>query len=200
MIERYHDSLRRVYVIIVSEILDIDWNSILQMIFKILNDSANFNDLILILLVFDTYFQMIEMNVVFSTIIQRSIAMQKVMKKVRKTIAFRQKNDVLNMRNDLNTILIHDLSLNSFVLMYRERNTDQSKSWKDSYKLLNIENESTVIETSSESTKFQATSIKSYYEDDIDSNSIKSWFTFNESSQSFIEFMHTFIESQSVAF
>jgi hypothetical protein len=91
-------------------------------------------------------------------------------------------NDALNMRNDSNTILIHDLSLNSFVLMYREKSADQSKSWKDSYKLLNIENESTMIDISSESTKFQATSIKSYYEKDINSNSIKSLLTFNKSS------------------
>ncbi len=74
MIERYHESLRRVYVIIVFEILDIDSNSTLQMIFKILNDSTNLNDLVSILLVFDAYFQRIEMNASFSTIIQRSIA------------------------------------------------------------------------------------------------------------------------------
>ncbi len=60
-----------------------------------------------------------------------------------------------------------------------------------------------MIETSSELTKFRATSIKSYYENDIDSNSIESLFTksllmFNESSQFFIEFTHTFIEPQSI--
>ncbi len=54
VIERYHDSLRHVYVIIVFEIFDIDLNSTLQITFKILNDSANFNDLISILLVFDS--------------------------------------------------------------------------------------------------------------------------------------------------
>jgi hypothetical protein len=48
--------------------------------------------------------------------------------------------------------------------MYREKNADQSESWKNSYKLLNIENESAVIDISSESTKFRATSVKSYYE------------------------------------
>jgi hypothetical protein len=128
MIERYHNSLRRVYVIIVFEILDIDSNSTLQIIFKILNDSIDLNDLVSILLVFDTYFRMIEMNVSFSTIIQRLIAMRKAMNEVRKTIAFRQMNDVLNMQNDSSTILIHDLSLNSLVLMYREKNADQSKS------------------------------------------------------------------------
>ncbi len=108
MIERYYDSLCRVYVIIVFEILNIDFNSTLRMIFKTLNDTTDFNDLVSILLVFDAYSRMIEMNALFSTIIQRSIAMRKAMKEVRKTIAFRQINDALNMRNDLSTILIHD--------------------------------------------------------------------------------------------
>ncbi len=121
--------------------------------------------------------------------------MRKTMKKVRKTIAFRQVNDALIMRNDSSTILINDLSLNSLVLVYREKNADQSKSWKDSYKLLSIENESATIETSNESTKFRATSIKSYYENDTNLNSIESLLTFKESSQSFIEFARSFIES-----
>ncbi len=128
MIERYHESLRRVYVIIVFEIFDIDSNSILQMTFKTLNDSTDFNDLVSILLVFDAYSRMIKMNASFSTITQRSIAMRKAMKEVRKTIASRQMNDALNMRNDSSTILIHDLSLNSLVLMYREKNADKSES------------------------------------------------------------------------
>ncbi len=128
MIERYHDSLRRVYAIIVFEILDIDSNSIFQIIFKTLNDSVDLNDLVFILLVFDDYFRMIEMNISFSTITQRSIAMRKTMKEVFKSIVSRQMNDVLNMRNDSSTILIHDLSLNSLVLIYRERNADQSES------------------------------------------------------------------------
>jgi hypothetical protein len=89
MIERYYNSLYRVYVIIVFEIFDINSNSTLQMTFKTLNDSIDLNDLIFILLVFDAYSRMIKMNVSFSTITQRSIAMRKAMKKVCKTIAFR---------------------------------------------------------------------------------------------------------------
>jgi hypothetical protein len=69
MIKRYHESLRRVYAIIVAKMFEIDSNSILQMIFKTLNDSINFDDLILTLLVFDAYLRMIEMNVSSSTII-----------------------------------------------------------------------------------------------------------------------------------
>ncbi len=166
MIERYHESLRRIYVIITAKIVEIDPNSILQMSFKTLNDSTDSDDLILTLLVFEAYLRMIEMNALSSTITQRSIAMRKTMNEVRKLIATRQLNDALNIRNDSSSILIHNLSLNSFVLVYRERNDNQSESWKDSFKLLNVDDESVIIELSSDSTKFRSTAIKSYYDDD----------------------------------
>jgi hypothetical protein len=69
MIERYHDSFRKVYAIIIAKISDLDSNSTLQMTFKALNDFAELNELILTLLVFETYFRMIEMNAFSSTII-----------------------------------------------------------------------------------------------------------------------------------
>jgi hypothetical protein len=128
MIERYHDSLRRVYVIIIAKISDIDSNSTLQMTFKALNDSIEFNELISTLLVFEAYFRMIEMNAFSSTIIQRFIAMRKAMNEIRKSIVARQVNDALNTRNDSFSILIHALSLNSDVLVYRENNSNQSES------------------------------------------------------------------------
>jgi hypothetical protein len=61
--------------------------------------------------------------------------------------------------------------LNSDVLVYRERNDNQSKSWKDSFKLLSVNDESTIIELSSDLTKFRSTMIKSYYDDDHFENS-----------------------------
>jgi hypothetical protein len=128
MIERYHDSLRKVYAIIIAEISDIDSNSTLQMTFKALNDFAELNELIFTLLVFETYFRMIEMNAFSSTIIQRFVAMRKAMNEVRKSIVARSVNDALNIRNDSFSILIHVLSLNSDVLVYREENDNQSES------------------------------------------------------------------------
>jgi hypothetical protein len=171
MIERYHELLRRVYAIIVAKMPEIDSNSTLQMIFKTLNDSINFDDLILTLLVFDAYLRMIEMNVSSSTITQRFIAMRKTMNEVRKSIVIRQLNDALNIRNDSSSTLIHNLSLNSDVLVYREKNDNQSESWKDSFKLLSIDDESANIELSSDSTKFRSTVIKSYYDDNHFENS-----------------------------
>jgi hypothetical protein len=116
------------YAIIIAKISDIDSNSTLQMTFKALNDSTEFNDLISTLLVFEAYSRMTEMNALSSTITQRFIAMRKTMNEVRKSIAARQMNDALNIRNDSFSILIHNLSLNSDVLVYREKNDNQSES------------------------------------------------------------------------
>jgi hypothetical protein len=171
MIKRYHELLRRVYAIIVAKISKIDSNAILQMTFKILNDSTNFNNFVFILLVFEAYFRIIEMNDFSSTIIQRSIEMRKAMNEVRKSIVVRQLNDALNIRNDSSSTLIHNVSLNSDVLVYREKNDNESKSWKDSLKLLNVNDESMIIQLSSDSTKFRSTMIKSYYDDDHVENS-----------------------------
>jgi hypothetical protein len=69
MIERYHDSLCRMYAIIIAKISKIDSNSTLQMTFKALNDSVELDELISTLLVFEAYLRMIEMNAFSSTII-----------------------------------------------------------------------------------------------------------------------------------
>ncbi len=167
MMKRYHDSLCRMYAIITTEISDIDSEIGLQITFKILNDSIELDDLIFTLLVFEAYLRMIEMNVSSSTIIQRTIAMRKAMKEVQKFIAIRQMNDVLNTRKKFIIILIHELSLNSSVLIFREnKGTNQSEAWKESFKLLSIQSESAIVELSNESIKFRIISFKSYYQND----------------------------------
>ncbi len=117
------------YAIITTEISSIDLEIALQITFKVINDSIEFDELSLILLVFEAYFQMIEINVSLFTITQRAIVMQKAMKKVQKFIAIHQMNDALNSRNDFIIILIQKLSLNSFVLIFREsKDFNQSES------------------------------------------------------------------------
>ncbi len=97
IIKRYHEFFRRIYAIIVAKLLEIDSNSILQMIFKTLNDSISFDNLIFTLLVFDAYSRMIEMNVSSLMIIQRFIAMRKTMNEVQKLNVIHQLNDALNI-------------------------------------------------------------------------------------------------------
>jgi hypothetical protein len=128
MMKRYHESLRRIYSIISIEISEIDSELALQMTFKVINDSIELNDLISTLLMFEIYFRMIEMNVSSSIITQRTIVMKKIMNEVRKFNAIRQVNDVLNIRNEFIITLIHGLSLNSPVLIFRKSNIGQSES------------------------------------------------------------------------
>jgi hypothetical protein len=116
------------YAIIIAKNSNIDSNSTLQMTFKALNDFDEFNELIFTLLIFEAYLRMIEMNAFSSTITQRFIAMRKAMNEVRKSITVRQMNDALNTRNDSFSILIHVLSLNFDVFVYREKNDNQSES------------------------------------------------------------------------
>ena len=163
LIERYHESLRRAYNIITVEISEIESQLTLQMTFKTLNDSARSNDLVSTLLMFDVYSRMIEANALSSTITQRATVMRKIMNEIRRLHAFRQMNDALNTRNDSFIISIHDLLINFSVLVFREDNTRQSETWKRSYKLLSLQDESTVVELSSEFIKFRIISIKSYH-------------------------------------
>jgi hypothetical protein len=66
--------------------------------------------------------------------------------------------------------LIHELSLNSFVLIFRENKSNQSEAWKESFKLLSIQSESAIVELSNESIKFRSISLKSYYQNDDHTN------------------------------
>ncbi len=122
MMKRYHESLRRIYSIFVAEMPDIDVESVLQMSFKILNDSIKPDDLISTLLMFDAYLRMTENDASFSTITQRAIAMRKAMNEIKRFMTIRRVNDALNARNESSITFIHDLLLNSQVLVFREEN------------------------------------------------------------------------------
>jgi hypothetical protein len=90
------------------------------------------------------------------------------------------------------------LPLNSLVLIFRKGNTDQSESWKESFKLLSIQSESTIVELSSKSIKFRSISVKSYYQDDHvdDENSSSSISISSMIESSFTSNMSSFIKSQ----
>ena len=166
-IERYHELLRRVYLIIVSEISEIDPELNLQMTLKTINDSIESHGLIFTLLVFGAYSRMTKLDASSPTISQRVIVMKKIMNEMRKFNVNRQINDVFNTRNGFSTIHFHDLFLNSFVLMYREELAGRSDIWKESFNLINIENESAILNLSNEPTKFRIISMKPYYENNL---------------------------------
>jgi hypothetical protein len=90
---------------------------ILQMTVKAINDTAESDKLVLTLLIFETYSRMHVMNSSTSFMTQRATTVEKVMTEVRKFRAERQVADALNTRNGLIVTPIHDLLLNSDVLI-----------------------------------------------------------------------------------
>lgn len=91
--------------------------------------------------------------------------MKNVMDKVQKCIIFQQVNDVLNTYNRLSTVSIHDLSINSPILVHQKRNTSQLRKQKKSYNLLSIQGKSVMIELLYDPTKFRNTLLKLYFID-----------------------------------
>jgi hypothetical protein len=89
----------------------------LQMIVKTINDTADLHELMLTLLIFNVYSRMHAMNSSTSSIIQRVMIIEKFMIEMRKFKVERQIADVLNIRNESIITSIHDLSLNSNVLI-----------------------------------------------------------------------------------
>jgi hypothetical protein len=74
------------------------------------------------------------------------------------------------------------------VLIFREGKDNQSETWKELFKLLNIQSESAIIELSNESIKFRSISIKSYYQNDhVDNNNELSLSSIESLIESLIE-------------
>src|SRR6266568_4603791 len=67
-------------------------------------------------------------------------------------------NNALHHRNGPNTTAVHDLPLNSEVLVWRE-----SGSWNGPYRLLAVENEICCVQLFSGPTSFKSTSVKPYF-------------------------------------
>jgi hypothetical protein len=95
---------------------------------------------------------------------------EKVMIEIRKIRAERQIVDALNIRNNLIIISIHDLLLNSNVLVWRKNNVNQRDKWTESFKLLNIDDETCKIDLSSEFIEFRSTVIKPFLIESINEN------------------------------
>jgi hypothetical protein len=87
------------------------------MAFKAINDTIGLNSLILTLLVYSTYPQITEHDPPLLLVAQRALAVKKAIAKVQKLQAKRQVNNALNARNGPNTTTVHELALNSKVLV-----------------------------------------------------------------------------------
>jgi hypothetical protein len=161
IVERYHGPIRRAYNIITAEIPDIHKDMALQMAFKAINDSVGPDGLVPTLLVYGALPRMIQSDT-SPTVAQRSSALKKAMAEIQKLRAKRQVEDALNTRNGPSTTNIHDLPLNSDVLVWREGKTGQTGSWEGPYKLVAMDGESCVLALPYGNTTFRSTSVKPY--------------------------------------
>src|ERR1700721_2420274 len=119
IIERAHPILRRAYQIITEE-LGGNKELNLQMAIKAINDTSGPEGLIPTLLVFGAYPRMSELDPPAPNITQRATAIKKAMAEITKLQPKRAENDALYNRNRPNTTPIHDLPLNSEVLVWQE--------------------------------------------------------------------------------
>jgi hypothetical protein len=85
------------------------------------------------------------------------------MMEIQKLRAKRLVADALGIRNGPSTTGLHDLTINSDVLVWREGNTGQPGSWEGLYKLVAINGEDCVLALLRGNTTFRSTSVKPFY-------------------------------------
>ena len=163
IVERYHGPIRRAYKIITDEIKDISADMALQMAFKAINDTAGPDGLVPTLLVFGAYPRMTENDAPSPTVAQRAVAVKRAMAEIQRLRAKRQVEDALNTRNGPSTTSIHNLPLNSNVLVWREGNTGKTGHWDGPFKLVSMDGESCVLALPYGNTTFRSTSVKPFY-------------------------------------
>ena len=170
IVERYHGPVRRAYEIIIEELKDqgISRDAALQTAFKAINDSAGPDGLIPTLLVYGAFPRMTEYDPPSPTIAERAVAIKKAMDEVQKQRAKRQIQDALRTRNGPNTTAIHDLELNSDVLVWRDAKAGQKGHWDGPFRLISKEGEDCVIQQGDDRTTFRSTKLKPFYTQNTD--------------------------------
>ena len=131
---------------------------------KAVNDTAGPDGLVPTLLVFGAYPRMSELDPPEPSIAQRAAAIRKAMEEVLKVRAERQINNALSQRNGPSVDAIHNLPLNSDVLVWREGNTGQSGKWTGPFKLVSIDRETCKVQLPSGVTDFRTTVVKPFLE------------------------------------
>ncbi|XMA19477.1 hypothetical protein WAI453_012268 [Rhynchosporium graminicola] len=164
-VERYHGPLKRAYTIIRKELPHLSQDMALQMAFHAINCISGPSGIVPVLLVFGAYPRMVEMDAPSPSVSQRAAALHKAIEEIRKLRSRRQVNDALNTRNGPSSTVVRDLPLNSLVLVWREKGF-----WDGPWPLISTDGENCVVEIDSGPTTFRSTSIKPWYEEDIDSD------------------------------
>ena len=163
IVERYHAVLRRAYEIVEKELPELSKDMALQMSVKAINDTAGPDGLVPTLLVYGAYPRLVEYDPPAPSIAQRAATLRKATAEVRRFHAQRQIHDALNMRNGPSSISVHDLPLQSDVLIWREGKVKQSGRWKGPYKLIGMDRETCRVSLPDGPKDFRSTNVKPYY-------------------------------------
>jgi uncharacterized protein (UPF0333 family) len=89
----------------------------LQIAFKAINNTVRLDRLVLTLLIYSAYPRITKHNPPSLLVAQQALAIKKAIVEVQKLQAKRQVNNAFNMQNGLNITRIHNLALNSDVLI-----------------------------------------------------------------------------------
>lgn len=138
MVKHYYGPLRRVYSIITTEIPGIEPD---LASFKTINNPMGLNRLVSTLLVFSIYPKITEQDTPSPSITQCAIAIRKAIDEVRKCPISQQVNNVLNTYNGPSTGLLHNLPINSPLLVYQKGNVGQSEELQELYNFFSIQDE-----------------------------------------------------------
>ena len=125
---------------------------------KAVNNTTGLNGLVSTLLVYRAYPRISNLDPPALSITEQVAAIQKAMAEIVKLQAKQTVNNALHYCNRPNTTLVHDLPLNSEVLIWRE-----SGNWNGPYRLLAIENETCCVQLPSGPTSFRSTTVKPYF-------------------------------------
>ena len=107
---------------------------------KAINNTASPNGLVPTLLVYGAYLKISNLGPLTLSITERAAAIRKAMAEIVKLRAKQTINNALYYCNGPNTTSVHNLPLNSEVLVWRE-----SGSWNRPYCLLAVENETCCV-------------------------------------------------------
>ena len=122
MIKHYYGLLRQVCSIITTKILGIKLEFALQISFKAINNLVDPNGLVFTLLVFGIYPRISKLDILFASIIKHTITMKNTINEIWKCIASSQVNNVLKTWKKLSIAAVHDLPINSPILVNQKKN------------------------------------------------------------------------------
>ena len=159
-VESYHQVVERIFTIFRQELPQELLENLLQMTMKAINDTAGPNGLTPTLLVFGTYPRMTEFSPPSPSVSQRSLAIEKATKELRRIKAKRQVNSALSMRNGPVPWSAALLPIQSQVLVYRE-----NKGWRGPYLLKRVDGHNCILEIKGKDRKFRSTSVKLWHDD-----------------------------------